>query len=93
MVEGASEPHTAVQPLEHLHSTHLNNICARRTGSECRRHQLVHWELIVLITAECEVVTHPTVDERDECHQNIAVDHGDLHDTDRADERRRGTRV
>ena len=81
------------RPLENLHSTHLNNICARRTGSECRRHQLVHWELIVLITAECEVVAHSAVDERDDCHQNIAVDDGYLDNTDRSDEHRRTTRI
>ena len=93
MVEGASEPHTAVQPLEHLHSTHLNNICARRTGSECRRHQLVHRELIALIAAECEIVSDSAVDERDDRHQHIAVDDGYLHNTDRSDEHRRTTRI
>jgi len=93
MVEGASKRDAALQPLEHLHSTHLNDIRARRTGSECRRYQLVHRELIALIAAEREVVSDSAVDQRDDRHQHVAVNHGYLHDTDRANENRRGTRV
>jgi len=93
MVEGASAPHTEVQPLEHLHSTHVNDICARRARSECRRHKLVHRKLIALIAAECETVSDSAVDEGDDRHQHIAVDDGYLHNTDRTDEDRRTTRI